>query len=147
MQSLGHDTATPKTNWRGAVARQIAGVRQFLSDVLARSALREQFADLDRRGSLDAVLDDIGVSRPELGRVIRNHPETGRLMPAMAQHLGVDTAKLDPRSRYALGRSCALCQAHGICRHWLATASSESTEYRAFCPNAALFDAALGSSR
>lgn len=144
MQSLAHDTSTPKTTWRSAVTRQLTGVRQYFSDVLARSALREQFADLDRRGGLDDLLRDIGVSRPDMEKIVQNHPETGRLMLAMTERLGVDADKLDPRSRHTLGRSCATCQTHRICRHWLATATKGSTEYRDFCPNAELFDAARG---
>ncbi len=132
---------------RGFVARQWDAVRQFVSDSWARNGLRRQFADLDRRGGLDELLTDIGLSRPELDRIIESHPETGRLMLAMTRRLGLDTNSLDSKSRYQVGRSCAVCNEHGRCRHWLKTAAAESTEYREFCPNAATFDAALAQIR
>ena len=142
MNSLGQNPAGPMSE-RSFLARQWDAACQVVADFWARNALRRQFADLDRRGGLDELLTDIGLSRPELDRIIESHPETGRLMLAMTRRLGVDADKLDPKSRYQVGRSCAVCNEHGRCRHWLKTASPESTEYREFCPNAAVFDAAL----
>ena len=84
----------------GVPARRLRNVRQLFSDFLARSTLREQVADLERRGGLDEVLTDIGISRPCLERIIRFYPEAGRLRPAMAKRLGVDADKLDPGSQY-----------------------------------------------
>ena len=118
-------------------------MRQWVSDFMARSSLREQFADLDRRGGLDEVLNDMGISRAGMDKVIRGFPEAGRLRPAMMKRVGVDFDKLYPRTRYEIGRTCTVCPSHRRCRRWLANAQPKSMEYRAFCPNAELFDAVL----
>jgi len=146
MASGENDAANENAKSRGFLTRQWGRVRQLFSDMEARSALRAQMADLDRRGGLDNVLTDLGISRPALESIIRGYPESGRLLPAMAKRLGLDITKLDPRWRYNIQRNCAECQSQGRCRHWLATASAESTEYRAFCPNAELFDPVLESA-
>ncbi len=141
MTSPGFDAPPQKTGLNGVIARQFAGVRQFFSDFVKRSALRAELAELDRRGGLDAVLEDIGITRPEMEKIVGGHPISGRLLSAMAKRLGVDIEKLNPRTRYELGRSCALCSTRRRCRHWLDEASVTSTEYEEFCPNAALLDA------
>lgn len=146
MTSLEQNGATQNVG-RGFLARQLRRLRQYFSDMQARSALREQMAELDRRGGLDDVLNDIGVSRPAMARIIRGHPEAGRLLPAMAKRLGVDLEKLDPRWRYSIQRACGECPSHRRCRRWLATSLSDSTEYRDFCPNAELFEPALARTR
>jgi len=143
MKSFGPAAALHRMDWVGVLARELRGAWQLFSDFLARSALREQVADLERRGGLDDVLNDIGISRPCLERIIRGYPEAGRLLPAMAKRLGADLDKLDPTARYELGRTCGVCRSHRRCRRWLATASAASTDYRAFCANVELLDAAL----
>jgi len=141
MTNPGYDAPSQQAGLNGVMARQLAGVRQFFSDYMKRSALRAELADLDRRGGLDAVLEDIGITRPEMEKIVGGHPVSGRLLASMAKRLGVDLEKLNPRTRYELGRSCSLCSSHRHCRHWLDEAGATSTDYEEFCPNAALLDA------
>lgn len=143
MASLSPIPPREKSTRPDKSAPTCRGVRRWVSDWLARGALREEFEDLEHSGCLDDVLIDLGISRWEVERVIRGYPEAGRLMPAMAKRLGLDVEGLEPRMRYMVGQHCAVCQSHRRCRQWLATASAESTAYRDFCPNAALFDTIL----
>lgn len=143
MQILEFDTAPTPIDWAGIFVRSFAGIRRFFTDAVRRAELRAEFVDLDRRGSLDAVLDDVGLTRGELVRLIRGAPRGGRLRQAMAQRLGIDLDRLDPRSRYQLERSCALCQNQRRCSHWLTREPVDSAAYRHFCPNAEVFDAVL----
>jgi Family of unknown function (DUF6455) len=143
MENLGYETGQPSAAPSGVVARLFGEIRQIFSDISERASLREEFADLDRRGSLDAVLDDIGLTRAELAKIIAGYPVSGRMLPVMAQRLGIDIEALDPRARYQLGRSCALCQSRRSCRRWLEHAGPGDEGYRKFCVNAALFDAVL----
>lgn len=143
MNSVVQDPSGEEATRSGTPARVYRGVRRWFSDWLARGALREQFEDLERSGCIDDVLIDLGISRQELESIIHGHPEASRLMPAMAQRLGIDLEKLDPRERYVVGQHCTACQSKRRCRQWLATASAESPGYRDFCPNAALFDVVL----
>ncbi len=131
-------------NFSERIARQLGRARQIFSDLRSRGALRARFADIDSSVGLDDFLKDIGLSRTEMERIVRGSAEAERLLPAMTKRLGVDIEKLSPAQRYRLGKACATCRSHRRCRRWLAAASNESTGYGAFCPNAELFDAALG---
>ena len=147
MTGLMQDAARPQIVRSGFPMRQLAAVWKFWSDFVARNTLRAQFIDLDRRGALDAFLTDVGLCRADLDKLVRNYPESGRLLPAMLAGLKIDADTLDPRTRYELSRGCTLCQSHGRCGHWLATASAAQTnEHRAFCPNVELLDRALPSA-
>ncbi len=144
MQSLQYEMGRRKDGCGGVIARMMAEIRQIFSDITKRAALRAEFMDLDRRGGLDAVLDDIGVTRAELAKIIGGYPVSGRLLPAMARRLGVDIDALDSRSRYDLGRSCAMCQSRRSCRRWLDNDEADGSAYRRFCANAELLDAVRG---
>ncbi len=142
MKSLASDRAAVNANQSGIIARQLTGLRRFVSDFFERQALRQKLADLERSGSLEPVLRDLGLTLPEMERIVRGGPEAGRLLPAMAARLGIDIEALDPRVQYALRQTCAMCQAHRQCRRWLACANAERGGYKSFCPNADLFAAA-----
>jgi len=141
MNNLEQGAARQSGHWKSLVARPFAGVWQFLSDAMSRSAMRDELADLDRRGGLDAFLQDIGLTLPEMERIVRGMPEAGRLLPAMAERQGVEIDSLDPRTRYVLRQTCATCAAHRRCRRYLAAADGALAESEEFCPNAELFDA------
>jgi Family of unknown function (DUF6455) len=147
MENLGYETGQPSAAARGVVARLFGELRQIFSDISQRASLRDEFADLDRRGGLDTVLDDIGLTRAELAKIIAGYPVSGRMLPVMAQRLGVDIEALDPRTRYQLARGCALCQSRRTCRRWLAAKPADSTTYREFCPNAEMLDAVNAAPR
>jgi uncharacterized protein DUF6455 len=141
MSSLASHSTEPTLERSGRLARQFAGLRQCISDFLERGRLHAEMLDLERRGSLKAVLGDMGIPLGEMKRIVGGYPEAGRLRRAMAKRLGVDFDALDPRTRYAIGENCAICLAHRQCRRWLASASKEG-DYKSFCPNAEFFDAA-----
>lgn len=127
----------------GVVARQINALKQLFSDFLERQALHDKLVELERGGSLEPVLRDLGLTLPEMERIVRGGPEASRLLPVMAKHLGIDIETLDPRVQYALKQTCAMCNAHRRCRHWLAKDEGGDDAYKDFCPNADLFDAAI----
>jgi len=136
-----------KHGWRSAWLRGLARLSQSLSDFFARNALRAELVDLARRGALDVTLEDMGITRAEMDRVVRSYPEAGRLRGAMTKRLGIDIGALEPRTRYALEQTCALCIAHRRCSRWLARPGSAADGYHAFCPNASLFDATLNPAQ
>ncbi len=140
MENLQYEIGQRKSGQGGTLARVVAEIRQIFSDLTRRAALRAEFADLDRRGGLDVVLDDIGVTRAELAKIIAGYPVAGRLLPAMARRLGIDIGALDPHSRHELERGCATCQARRSCRSWLDKPNADRSAYRVFCANAQLFD-------
>jgi len=140
MEHIGSAMDPRRRGCAGAIARVIGEIRQIFSDITKRAALRAELTELDRRGGLDTVLADIGVTRAELAQLIAGHPAAGRLLSGMARRLGLDTEALDPRSRYALERGCAACRSRRDCRHWLDDPAADGAAYRRFCANAELFD-------
>lgn len=120
----------------------IARLRQFFADCRDRRAFLNEIADLERRGCLDTLLQDMGMSLADMEQLVRGYPEAGRLMPAMAERLGVDLEKLDPRLLYALRQNCGMCVAHRRCRQWLGSTSVHTGGAAAFCPNSELFESA-----
>ncbi|HVA13275.1 MAG TPA: DUF6455 family protein [Stellaceae bacterium] len=129
--------------WTNAAVTHAAAIKRFISDFIRRHAFREEIAQLERAGSLDTILDDLGMTRWEMNRIARNYPEADRLLPTMAYHRGVDLEKLDPHSLYALRHECSLCDAHRACRRWLS--GGATTADVSFCPNAKLFGALQNS--
>lgn len=134
-------TAPSDARESGTAKRMITGIRAFFSDMNRRAAMRAEIMDLDRRGSLDPVLHDIGLTRPELLTMIGGYPASGRMLPAMAERVGVDLDRVGIGTRQALSRECALCHTRSACRRWLDNPQADAAGYRNFCPNAAVFDA------
>ncbi len=126
----------------GVVERLLAEAGRFICDLREAFAFGNELAELDRRGSLKVILDDLGLSLSDIQRMARGYPEAGWRLPEMAAHLKLDLDNLDPRTLYALKQTCALCDAHRHCRRWLATATANAMDYKDFCPNAELLDAA-----
>lgn len=138
MEEFEHDfAAKPHEGWRHGAVAHLAAMKRMISDLARRSARQNEIAALDRAGMLNAVLDDLGLTRWELNKSLRGYPESERLLDTMAYHLGVELEKLDARTLYALRHACALCDAHRLCRHWLGEGAPGEP---AFCPNAAIFD-------
>jgi hypothetical protein len=127
------------SNWKDTALAGLAAAKRLVGDARRRSAFRSEIAALERNGSLDAILDDLGLARWEVNRITTGHPEAQRLLPTMASRRGVDLEKLDPHSLYALRHACSLCDAHRPCRRWLS--GGAATGDVSFCPNAKLFGA------
>ena len=142
MPNLTADCVEPAAKGNNLLAR----LRQFIADYWERGAFRAEIANLERRGCLDALLQDMGLSVAEMEQIVHGYPEAGRLMPAMAKRLGVDIEKLDPRVLYALRQNCGLCAAHRRCRHWLRSTSVHTGGAASFCPNSELFETARQSA-
>jgi hypothetical protein len=137
MAELQDNTVNARVTWRDAIAGGVATIKRVFADKLRRSALREEIAAMDRAGTLDAILDDLGLSRWEMERIVRQYPEADQLLPTMAYHLGLDLDKIEPHTLYSLRHACSLCDAHRQCRHFLAQGKSESAP---FCPNTKVFE-------
>lgn len=131
-------TRATRATWRESIASGVAALKRVISDKLRRSALREEIAAMDRAGTLDAILDDLGLTRWEIEQIVRQYPEADQLLPTMAYHLGIDLDKAEPQTLYSLRHTCSLCDAHRPCRQFLAHGGSEPA---AFCPNAKVFEA------
>lgn len=136
--------------FRLAAIRPGGGLATFARDV-ARTWMRqaaerrerrclarefEDLADHDRA----RVLADAGLEPGELRALIAHAPASTDLMARMIGRLEVEARLRGDRA--ALGevrRNCALCAAQRCCRRWL-DRGADSAGYRAFCPNAGIFD-------
>lgn len=137
------DATRADTPQGGTTKRLMRGFLQFCSDVSRRAAMRSEVMDLDRRGSLDPMLHDVGLTRPELLTMIGGYPASGRMLPAMADRVGVDLDSVGIGTRQALSRECALCHTRRACQRWLNNPAAEAEGYRKFCPNAPVLDVIL----
>ena len=137
MADIQDDSIKVRTTWRDALAVPFGAIKRRLSEVMRRSALREEIAAFDRAGTLDTLLDDLGLTRWEMNQIVRQYPEAEHLLPTMAYHLGIDLSTIDPHSLYDLRHTCSLCESHRECRHFLAEGQ---TAHADFCPNKKLFD-------
>lgn len=127
----------------GMTSRLMRGFLQFWSDVSRRAAMRSEIMDLDRRGSLDTMLHDVGLTRPELMTMIDGYPASGRMLRPMADRIGVHLESVGIGTRHALSRECAFCHTHRACQRWLDNPAAEAEGYRKFCPNAPVLDVIL----
>jgi len=125
------------------VAQVAARMKQAISDMRQRHKLREEIAELKRTGGLNPLLADMGLSRGDVEAFIAGHPESPRLLRAMAVRLQVDYDHIkDAAIIVELQRTCAVCSARGRCRTWLR--SGETDGHRDFCPNSERFDKIRG---
>ncbi len=131
--------------WTNAAIAGLDSIKRFVSDWRRRSAFRHEIAQLDHSGNLDSILDDLGLSRWEVDRVVRGYPEADRLLPNMAKRRGIDLDKLEPHTLFELRHTCALCGEHRACRRFLAAEGEEGEA--GFCPNRARFDALRGPAQ
>jgi hypothetical protein len=122
----------------GAIGRWTRGMR-------ARAQLRRELTALEENGELDAVLADAGLTRAQVGTLIDANPESAELLMAMLERLRIASTTIPLATMREMGWTCATCTDKRRCREWLA--KGEETEFRAFCPNAALIDYELLRSR
>ena len=122
--------------WLNAAIAKLESIKRLVSDWRRRSAFRQEIAQLDNSGNLDAILDDLGLSRWEVDKVARGYPEADRLLPNMANRRGIDLGKLDSHTVFELRHICALCDSHRACRRFLAGGGHGEAS---FCPNRGRF--------
>jgi hypothetical protein len=140
VENLGQDAVACRgSHWVNCVAGHLAGLQRFFFDFIRRGALRDDIAQLERIGRLEAILEDIGPTRWEMNKIVRGYPAAERLLPTMAYRQDIEPEVLDARTLYALRHTCSLCDEHRACRRWLS--NEKSAGQPDFCPNAALFRA------
>ena len=138
-----YETASLSAAETGPGKRIVEGILRFLTDMSRRAALRAEFMELERKNSLDPMLHDIGLTRPELLTMIGGYPASGWMLPKMAERVGIDLEHVGIGTRQALSRECALCHTRRACKRWLKNADADAGAYRNFCPNAPVFDTML----
>jgi uncharacterized protein YjiS (DUF1127 family) len=109
-----------------------------------RSRLRRELNDLDQRGELGRTLQDTGLTRSDVSRLMRAHPHTPQQLAKMMQLLGMSRSAVLSRpsgveALRAMEWRCGECKNWRKCRAWLASGQGPES-YRAFCPNAAALD-------
>jgi hypothetical protein len=112
-------------------------------DAQVRAELEHEFDCLDRVGELDGVLANLGLSRGGVPVLLENYPGAMRRFAAMTARLGIGAGKA-PTARagidalFGARRRCLFCSERRQCEAWLRGGVRDG--YRAFCPNAAVFD-------
>lgn len=86
-------------------------------------------------------LVDLGIARGEIPAYARAAAFAPRLLSAMLARLELDPggAGCTSRLRDELLRSCRACPNTAMCKRWVVSRGRREG-YRAFCPNATLFD-------
>lgn len=134
------DMLPPKQLRKDGPLRRLFGcARTVVGNVRKRRAMRQAFDECGRAGVLDATLADLGVTKGDIGPLIKGYPGSEDLLAAMCRRMGIDAMRLqDPTTARVMQRSCALCANHGRCARWLKVDPFD--DYHDFCPNAELID-------
>jgi hypothetical protein len=122
-----------------------AAIGRWAEGVRARNQLRRELAFIDSNGDLDVILADIGLTRAHVKPLVAGSPDARLLLLSMLERLGLARERVPVEAVREMGWACTTCVDKGRCREWLA--NGEETEYRAFCPNAALLDYELLKQR
>ena len=118
----------------------VARLRNWWHGLRARWRLSAEFTALEQQGQLDMVLQDAGAGRGAVDAILRAHPGAPKRLAVMLRRLGISRDRLrESGTLHDVELTCTICEATGACDHWLRSGKSEG--YRAFCPNAATFEA------
>ena len=116
-------TARLTERWRGWRQR-----RRWIGEMAAAA----QF------GRLDDMLDDVALTRAELGVLIDAPADAGAQFETFAEMAQVDLHSLDPAVLREAHWVCTRCESRTPCKRWLRTGVwRDGADMR--CPNAALF--------
>jgi uncharacterized protein YjiS (DUF1127 family) len=97
-----------------------------------------EMANAASLGSLDATLNDVGLTRAELGTLIEGPPDAGQQFETLAEMARIDLHQLDPAVLREAMWVCSRCECRTPCKRWLETGIWRGgADTR--CPNAALF--------
>ena len=114
-----------------------AGVMQLLADWWTnwrqRRASLAEFDGLNQT-ELARVADDLGVSIPELRRVVGRGPAAADLLERRLQGLDLDKAAIDLAVLRDLQRCCSQCGSKPLCAHELEDHPKAAT-WPQYCPN------------
>jgi len=91
-------------------------------------------ASLDR---VEAVLEDLGLTRSELDFLMNGPADAGRQIEALAEAAGVDLARLDAAALREAMWTCTRCATREACKRWL-RGEGWQADGDSRCPNAAL---------
>ena len=116
-------------------ARSIA---RWAEAARARARLRRELSEIEVRGDLDGTLRDVGLTRSQLGPLIASYPASSASLSSMLARLGLEQEVVPTVALREMAWTCVGCTDKRRCHEWLA--GGEETEFRAFCPNAALLD-------
>ena len=122
-----------------------AAIGRWTRGMWARAQLRQELGQLELHGDLDRVLTDAGLTHAQLRHLVAAHPDSSELLKRTLTRLGLERDDIPSYTLRDLGWTCVGCTDKRRCREWLS--SGDDTEYRAFCPNAALLDYELLKQR
>jgi hypothetical protein len=128
------------------IERMGAALGRWTRGMWARAQLRHELGELEAHGELDRVLTDAGLSRSQLRHLVAAHPDSSELLKEMLARLRLRRDDIQSFTLRELGWTCVGCTDRQRCREWL-SGSDDETEYRAFCPNAAVLDYELLKQR
>jgi uncharacterized protein YjiS (DUF1127 family) len=97
-----------------------------------------EMADAAQLGRLDDTLNDVGITRAELGALIEAPADAGRQFETLAEMAQIDLRRLSPAVLREALWVCTRCESRAPCQRWLRTGVwRDGADMR--CPNAALF--------
>jgi uncharacterized protein YjiS (DUF1127 family) len=122
----------------------LRALKGFREHVQAVNEHRRELQEIDALD--DRAIEDLGLSREELRKVVTTTSAVAERMAAMARRHGLDPDQLDRfRHDYVhLLDTCAHCQATDLCAKYLADVS-EGPLAAGFCPNHADYMALKGT--
>jgi hypothetical protein len=133
-----HASTNPKRKGHRMLQHLGSALRSWTDQRRRREQLRREIAYLDANGSLDAVLADAGLARSQVRPLMAKSQVAQELLQRMLTKRGLAAAELPIESQREMAWTCMNCPDKRRCRAWLS--SSEQTEFRTFCLNAAELD-------
>lgn len=112
-------------------------------DARLRADLDHELRCLEQAGELDGSLANLGLARPAIPALLQRYPGSARRYAAMTRRVGIgaeraSSARTGFTALFGPRRRCLFCSESRRCERWLASGAREG--YRAFCPNADVFD-------
>jgi uncharacterized protein YjiS (DUF1127 family) len=102
-------------------------------------ALDCELAELETQGDLDKVLDDVGLSRSDIPRLLGSHPGCAHQLARMLEALRIAPQQLESKTEMReVELRCIGCATWRRCRDWLDSEAADD-RWRDFCPNANVF--------
>jgi uncharacterized protein YjiS (DUF1127 family) len=134
MTSLAAISVTAPQPARGLAARLAERLRLWRQ----RRRWIGEMASAAALGGLDDTLNDVGITRAELGVMIEAPADAGRQFETFAEMARIDLHHLDPAVLREAMWVCTSCECREPCKRWLRTGVWKASGDQR-CPNAALF--------
>ena len=97
-----------------------------------------EMANVAALGRLNDVLNDVGLTRAELGVMVEGPADAGRQFETLAGLAEADLTACSPAALREAAWICARCAHRDACKRWLRTGEWRDDEDMR-CPNATLF--------